>query len=228
MAVHSFDTADNRRFWSAYGASYQGANNARPLVALVKNFLGERILDAGAADGSLLRELRRALPQAAVTGVDLAPKSDDVEAGDLTQLRFPDGAFDTVISSEVIEHTSPEITAAILRELLRVLEPRGALILTTPFEEDLAESTVTCPHCDVSFHRWGHQQTFGAPDFARLAREHGLAPELLLPVRFNRLRRVAFLGPRLLQTAAVQRFYRGERGKRSLVMVARRVRRSGS
>jgi len=50
----------------------------------------------------------------------------DIENG----LDFPDGTFDLVFCSEVIEHlTAPEVLA---RESLRVLKPGGHLVLSTP------------------------------------------------------------------------------------------------
>ena len=50
--------------------------------------------------------------------------------GDATALPFPDGAFDAVITSEVLEHI-PDDTGA-LGELHRVLRPGGILAATVP------------------------------------------------------------------------------------------------
>jgi 2-polyprenyl-6-hydroxyphenyl methylase/3-demethylubiquinone-9 3-methyltransferase len=50
--------------------------------------------------------------------------------GSATALPFPDASFDSVISSECIEHT-PDPVAAVA-EMLRVLKPGGHLFLTTP------------------------------------------------------------------------------------------------
>jgi len=159
-----------------------------------------------------------------VIGVDLAPKSDQIEQGDLAHLRFPDQAFDTVYNSEVIEHLAPEVAQTILRELVRVLAPGGHLVLTTPFDEDLRSQLVTCPGCKTEFHRWGHQQTFRAADFENLARELGLEPVSIAPVRLARIRKLALVGPRLLRSALGRRLVRGRKnaGNRTLVMLARK------
>jgi SAM-dependent methyltransferase len=52
--------------------------------------------------------------------------------GDATRLPFADGAFDRVITSEVLEHI-PADTAAIA-ELVRVLRPGGSFACTVPSE----------------------------------------------------------------------------------------------
>lgn len=50
--------------------------------------------------------------------------------GDALTLPFPDGAFDRVIASEVLEHISDD--AAAMRELARVLRPGGSMAVTVP------------------------------------------------------------------------------------------------
>lgn len=47
------------------------------------------------------------------------------------EIPLPDGSFDTVLMSEVLEHL--ETPQAALSEALRLLRPGGKLILTTPF-----------------------------------------------------------------------------------------------
>ena len=47
-------------------------------------------------------------------------------------LPFDDASFDIITSIELIEHISPEETKILLKECLRVLKPRGKLIITTP------------------------------------------------------------------------------------------------
>jgi SAM-dependent methyltransferase len=50
--------------------------------------------------------------------------------GDALRLPFPDGTFDRVIASEVLEHI-PDDSAA-MRELARVLRPGGSMAVTVP------------------------------------------------------------------------------------------------
>ncbi|MCP5023112.1 MAG: class I SAM-dependent methyltransferase [bacterium] len=222
MSTHRFDKADNRVFWKGNRATYHGTKTARFLVSWTADVLGRNVLDAGAGDGSLVRSIRAA--GATVLGVDLAPKSDDIEEGDLTELRFKDGEFDTVYCSEVIEHVSPEMTQTILGELVRVLSTGGHLVLTTPFREDLESSLVTCPGCELSFHRWGHQQTFCEEDFAELAKRLGLQVISIAPVRFSRIKRWTFMGPGFLRSSIGRKLVRGipNAPNRTLVLVAKK------
>ncbi|WP_240487241.1 class I SAM-dependent methyltransferase [Actinomadura flavalba] len=50
--------------------------------------------------------------------------------GDALDLPFPDGHFDKIIASEVLEHIPDDMRA--MRELLRVLRPGGQLAVTVP------------------------------------------------------------------------------------------------
>lgn len=50
--------------------------------------------------------------------------------GDVTILPFPDGSFDRIIASEVLEHIEDDVAALV--ELVRVLRPGGTFAATVP------------------------------------------------------------------------------------------------
>lgn len=91
-----------------------------------------RVLDIGCGSSRIVQSL----PQA--VGLDMqirklrwlrAPGRYLVQ-GSLSELPFPDGAFDAVICSEVIEHIPRERVD--LSDMVRVLAPGGTLVLGTP------------------------------------------------------------------------------------------------
>ncbi len=93
---------------------------------------------------------------------------EKARSGYSQDIPFPDSTFDFVVASEVLEHLSPEITAATLKEIRRVLKPGGAFIGTVPARENLQEQIVVCPGCSLRFHRWGHQQSFSIESMRHL------------------------------------------------------------
>jgi SAM-dependent methyltransferase len=62
--------------------------------------------------------------------LDPATSRAGVVQGDALGLPFPDGAFDRVIASEVLEHIPDDLAA--MAELARVLRPGGTMAVTVP------------------------------------------------------------------------------------------------
>jgi SAM-dependent methyltransferase len=115
-----------------------------------------RILDVGAYPGTLLKLLRVVFGERGLmVGVGLeggAEFTDDLRQYDIefrrvnldpiiqvedpdvlglpTRIPYDDGSFDFVFCTEVIEHLLDPLVS--LREIARVLTPRGCLLVTTP------------------------------------------------------------------------------------------------
>ncbi|MFI0452530.1 class I SAM-dependent methyltransferase [Actinomadura sp. 6N118] len=111
---------------------------------------GERVLDMGCGAGRHAFELYRR--GANVVAFDLDPDelagvetmfgamrlegevpeaaAAETVQGDALDLPFPDGHFDKIIASEVLEHIPDDMKA--MTELLRVLKPGGRLAVTVP------------------------------------------------------------------------------------------------
>jgi SAM-dependent methyltransferase len=110
------------------------------LLAEVEALAPARVLDAGCGEGHVTAWLAEALPCSEITGVE--GRADALAAcrrrnpmvravrADLSALPFPDGAFELVLCTEVLEHVREP--GRPLRELSRVCA--GHLLLTVPHE----------------------------------------------------------------------------------------------
>jgi SAM-dependent methyltransferase len=95
-----------------------------------------RLLDIGFGAGSLLRAAARA--GWSVSGVEISQTAArhvdqfglDIFCGGLADAQYPDGYFDVVTASEVLEHV-PE-PRAVIGEIARIVRPGGLLWATTP------------------------------------------------------------------------------------------------
>jgi SAM-dependent methyltransferase len=103
-----------------------------------------RALDFGCGAGRLTQALGDRFDS--VLGVDVAPSMIDLarahnrhgarctyEVNDRPDLsRWPDGAFDLIYTSRVLQHIEPRYSVAYLREFLRLLAPGGVLSFDLP------------------------------------------------------------------------------------------------
>lgn len=100
---------------------------------------GAHVLDVGAGPGHLLVQLARQRPDLRLTGADVSPDMAEIASGhlaefgdraravtaDVTDLPFPDGTFDLVVTSFSAHHW-PDVAAGVA-EIGRVLRPDGHL-----------------------------------------------------------------------------------------------------
>lgn len=131
------------------------------------------VADLGCGAGVMLCEVLKMRPVWRGYGLDISPAAINyaqslahykgvaerinLRAGDAAQLPYADKSLDLVICSEVIEHSpQPE---RVLREIARVLRPRGQLILTAPLES----------HTPAHIHTLSDEE-----DFRRLCEDAGL------------------------------------------------------
>ncbi len=102
---------------------------------------GMRILDFGCGCGRVVRVLMRRAPSAAFYGVDVDAEAirwclDHLAGGHFQAnapnppLSYPSAYFDIICCISVFTHLDAEMQDAWLRELKRVLRPRGVLIFT--------------------------------------------------------------------------------------------------
>jgi SAM-dependent methyltransferase len=111
---------------------------------------GERVLDMGCGAGRHAFEMYRRGADVIALDMDAdelagvgelfaamreqgevpAGAEADTKQGDALDLPFPDGEFDRVVASEVLEHIPEDVRA--IAELVRVLRPGGTMAVTVP------------------------------------------------------------------------------------------------
>jgi ubiquinone/menaquinone biosynthesis C-methylase UbiE len=152
-----------------------------------------RILDAGCGDGRYTRHiLRRADSGALISAFDLSCrmlvrarrrlKQSRVQhvSADLTRLPYADGFFDAVVCGWVLEHL-PDPRPG-LRELARVLQPGGKMLLMT------TEDTFTGSMCSSLW----HCRTYNRAELTDSCLACGL--NWVRPLYFSKLHRLFRLG----------------------------------
>lgn len=135
-----------------YDEYYTAANLSAPefiryrLEEIVGSFApyrkSNRLLDVGFGSGTILQTARDLCWE--ISGQEVSKPAIeqarglgfDVFHGELEDAKFPDGHFDVVTASEVIEHLpEPQKT---LHEIARILRPGGLLWATTPSARSLS------------------------------------------------------------------------------------------
>jgi SAM-dependent methyltransferase len=111
-----------------------------PLLRMIGDVRGQKVLDVGSSQGLLLDELKTA---SLTVCVDIAraylrvarEHGHQAVTADGEVLPFRSRCFDVVICSGVLEHVlDPE---TVVRQIERVLAPHGKFIVLVPWEEDL-------------------------------------------------------------------------------------------
>jgi 2-polyprenyl-3-methyl-5-hydroxy-6-metoxy-1,4-benzoquinol methylase len=125
---------------------------------------------------------------------------------------LPPETFDAVLLIEVVEHLDDEHLGYTLRETARLLRNGGAVVITTPNNEDLATSTKLCPECGAVFHEWQHVRSWSLNSLDDQLTEHGFKRHIALTLDFSargivgqtiRLARVVLRKPRAPHIIAV-------------------------
>lgn len=88
------------------------------------------------------------------TTFDIDPDANPDVVGDVHRMPFPDGAFEMVLCTEMLEHVHSPKEA--IREMFRVLKPGGRIVLTTRFVFPLHE----VPHDYWRFTKYSLHQLF--------------------------------------------------------------------
>lgn len=155
-----------REFWEKRWQSGTGPPDAAQqakLRVLQEGFPSDvrTMLDVGCGNGWLLEGLRGRYRLG--VGVDQALEGlrhvkAPSTAGLCAALPFRDRSFDLLLCAELVEHLEDAALASALREMARVT--RRYLLVTTPYQENLALGMSFCPRCRRPFHSSLHVRSF--------------------------------------------------------------------
>lgn len=99
---------------------------------------------------------------------------------------YPDGFFDVIIATEVIEHLLDYELDGMLAECLRLLKPGGKVFFTTPNNEDYDAAKMMCPECGCTFHRWQHVRVWTASTLTARLEKAGFKTHTIKAVAWQR------------------------------------------
>lgn len=101
----------------------------KALLGVLSEYVSGDVLEAGAGRSPYSVSISR--KASSVTRLDIEPNHDPDVIGDVQRMgELADGSFDTVVSTQVLEHVaSPDMA---MGEFHRVLRPGGILILSVP------------------------------------------------------------------------------------------------
>jgi len=139
-----YEREDNLRARQGLYEETEGPNAADVLWQTLVEWKPRLVLEVGGGPGELAQRMQQELG-ASVAFVDSSPRmvelararGVDAQVGDIQELPFADGTFDTVVAAWMLYHV-PDLDRG-LAEVARVLRPGGALIAVTNSVHHLSE-----------------------------------------------------------------------------------------
>jgi ubiquinone/menaquinone biosynthesis C-methylase UbiE len=139
-----------------YFAEYKVRDVSQYLASLGRT--AHTVLDFGAGVGTSIPWFRRYFPQAAITCLDVSERSLEIGSSrfpgearfvafDGQRIPAPDGSFDLAFAACVFHHIDHAEHVSLMRELRRVLSPRGLLVIFehNPLNPLTVAAVNTCP-----------------------------------------------------------------------------------
>jgi SAM-dependent methyltransferase len=167
-----YATEENLRARQALWSEKEGDDPKAILWQALEAWQPERVLEVGGGQGELAERMKRELG-AEVTFVDQSPRmvelaqarGIDARVGDVQELPFADGSFDTVVAAWMLYHV-PDVDRA-LAETARVLRKGDALIAVTNSNRHIEELREL-----FAYARPGFDMTFSSENGCELLRRH--------------------------------------------------------
>lgn len=181
------------RFWEYYSTfdaiedNYFSKQLGDTVLGFVKRHipLTGNILDYGCGPGFLIEKLLR--DQITCSGLDAVesnvkiikakfegnPYFKGAYYADKLPIEIQDEQFNIVFLIETIEHLLQDDLQVILKEIYRLTEKGGKLVITTRNNENLDASKIICPDCGGVFHLMQHVSSWTTHSLSNLMAETG-------------------------------------------------------
>lgn len=165
-------------FWEEEALSDPGNNERIQKTATLVPQAVRSFLDAGCGNGIFLKHLHQVRPDIKTLGVDRSEAAlrhvpgEKFQSG-IDQINLPDRSFECVGCMEVLEHLPIPIYEKSLSELARLSDKY--LLISVPFDEDLALQMTTCPSCKTTFHSDLHFRSYSKENFQTLFQGYGFS-----------------------------------------------------
>ena len=144
----------------AGGGGFRDFSVVKDLRESLGGVRADSVLEVGCGDGRVLRQLAEALPGARrLVGVDVDLRVPGEWRGDPRfewvaaaghELPFADGEFGLAAIVHVLHHLEPGKIRETLAEMLRVLQPGGALLIYEMYRDGQNEAQLS----HVRYHHW--------------------------------------------------------------------------
>ncbi|UYN91425.1 MAG: class I SAM-dependent methyltransferase [Anaerolineales bacterium] len=177
-------------FLPFFGPLYRG----RVELALGECTGGKRILEIGYGSGLTFLNLAKQYDE--IHGVELFADQKSVEElwkkhgvqtylkqGDLLDLPYEDGYFDTVLLISTLEHIKPSDQTVAMAEFHRILKPGGQLVYGVPVERPLMQLAFRVLGYDIREHHLSTEKNVA--DAARAQFKQTALKQLKGPVPFT-------------------------------------------
>jgi SAM-dependent methyltransferase len=103
--------------------------NTRTLVAYLRKYINGKTVDFGAGNAKYRNLIKPCTSE--YIAFDMVPGEHIDVVGDALNPPFQDETFDTVLSTQTLEHV--EKPWVVVQEIKRILKPDGVCIITAPF-----------------------------------------------------------------------------------------------
>lgn len=205
-----WNTKKIQHLWDYYGtsnahrSSYFGEQSGKHFVRVLRRrgllSKAKNIVDFSCGTGAVIEAILKVVDSnSSVTGYDVSALSiEETNLRNKSAMGFngahkikeyptniQEESVDLLIMTEVIEHLEDNFLDAILTECYRIMAPNGVLVITTPYNENLARSNVICPECGCIFHRWQHLRYWNKESLDATLRKYGLKPRIVKQIEWG-------------------------------------------